>query len=88
MKPPWLANTLQGACRRGLSFCVGVRVPVCQSASLSVYQSAGLPVRKKFSPYALTISSKGVFDPLITMVTSEFRQNVPFGRYKHFLVLN
>ena len=67
---------------------VATGFPLCQYASLPVCQSAGLPVRKKFSPYALTISSKGVFDPLITMVTSEFRQNVPFGRYKHFLVIN
>ena len=42
-------------------------------------------IRKKCSPYALTISSKGVFETLNTMVTSEFHQNVPFGRYEHFL---
>ena len=31
-------------------------------------------------------SLKGEFDPLITMVPSELLQNVPFGRYKHFLL--
>ena len=53
-------------------------LPVCQYASLPVCQFA--------SPQTLSliISSKGVFDPLITMVPSVFRQNVPFGRYKHF----
>ena len=45
-----------------------------------------LPVCQFASPQKVfpIISSKGVFDPLITMVPSVFRQNVPFGRYKHF----
>ena len=34
------------------------------------------------------ISSKGVFNLLITMVPSKLRQNVPFGRYKYFWLCN
>ena len=51
-----------------------------------IFLPASMPVCQSASPQTLSliISSKGVFDPLITMVPSVFRQNVPFGRYKHF----
>ena len=51
------------------------------SARLPVCPFARRFVRMKLSAI---ISSKGVFDLLISMVPSEFRQNVPFGRYKYF----
>ena len=51
------------------------------SASLFASLSAGLSAKV----FAI-ISLKGEFDPLITMVPSELLQNVPFGRYKHFLL--
>ena len=49
---------------------------------LSVCQFASLPV----CPQTLSaiIFSKGVFDLLITMVPSDLRENVPFGRYEYF----
>ena len=46
---------------------------------LSVCQFAGLSAKV----FAI-ISSKGVFDPLITMAPSKLRENVPFGRYEYF----
>ena len=59
------------------------RLPALSARMCDLYIYIYICVQKVFR-MALTFCSKGVFDPLITMVLSVFRQNVSFGRYKHF----